>query len=78
MDTGRPGRRTDRLRNHRDVRGVLYHLTDMMSLFPGKRDVLVYLPGRKPVRCSKDSRIDLTDELRARLVRLLGKDNVKG
>ena len=66
------------LRNHRDVRGVLYHLTDMMSLFPGKRDVLVYLPGRKPVRCSKDSRIDLTDELRARLVRLLGKDNVKG
>ena len=66
------------LSKHRDVRGLLYHLTDMMSLFPGDRDVLVYLPGKRPVRCSRDSRVDLTDELKARLIRLLGEDNIKG
>ena len=63
---------------HRDVRGLLYHLTDMMSLYPGDRDVLVYLPGQKPVRCSKDNRITMTDTLRAKLVKLLGEENVKG
>ena len=63
---------------HRDAKAVLYHLTDMMSLFPGRRDVLVYLPGHKPVRCSPSNRIDFTDELKARLVKLLGSENVKG
>lgn len=63
---------------HSDAKAMLYHLTDMMSLFPGSRDVLVYLPGQKPVRCSQSSRIDFTDELRARLVKLLGEENVKG
>ena len=66
------------LSKHRDVKGLLYHLTDMMSLYPGKRDVLVYLPGQKPVRCSRACRIDFTDELNARLVKLLGQENVKG
>ena len=63
---------------HSDAKAMLYHLTDMMSLFPGSRDVLVYLPGQKPVRCSQSNRIDFTDELRARLVKLLGEENVKG
>jgi hypothetical protein len=40
--------------------------------------VLVYLPGRKPVRVNSSNRIDFTDDLRAKLVRLLGEDNVKG
>ena len=54
------------------------HLTDMFSLYPGGRDVLVYLPGQKPVRCNADNRVDLTDALRAKLIRLLGEENVKG
>ena len=57
---------------------MLMHLTDMMSLYRGDRDVLVYLPGQKPVRGSADNRITLTDELRGKLVRLLGEENVKG
>jgi hypothetical protein len=54
------------------------HVTDMISLYPGNRDVLVYLPGQKPVRCNADKRVTFTDELREKLVRLLGADNVKG
>ena len=65
------------LRRHRDARGVLFHLTDMMSLYPGDRDVLVYLPGQKPVRCSRENRVTFTDGLRDKLIRLLGEQNVK-
>ena len=61
-----------------DGRKVLMHVTDMMSLYPGDRDVLVYLPGRKPVRCNQELRVSLTDELRGKLVQLLGEENVKG
>jgi DNA polymerase-3 subunit alpha len=64
--------------SHGDERSVLMHLTDMFGLYPGARDVLVYLPGRKPVRVNSSNRIDFTDDLRAKLVRLLGEDNVKG
>jgi LSD1 subclass zinc finger protein len=63
---------------HRGFRKVLMHLTDMMSLYPGDRDVLVYLPGQKPIRCAADNRISMTDDLRARLVKFLGEENVKG
>ena len=63
---------------HSDAKAMLYHLTDMMSLFPGSRDVLVYLPGQKPVRCSADKRVRFTDVLKAKLVRMLGEENVKG
>ena len=63
---------------HRDVRSLLYHLTDAMSLYPGDRDVLVYLPGQKPVKCSRDNRVEMTDDLRSRLIRILGEANVKG
>ena len=54
------------------------HITDMIGLFPGDRDVLVYLPGQKPVRCNAENRVALTDELRSKLIRLLGAENVKG
>ncbi len=63
---------------HRDTRGLLFRLTDMMSLYPGSRDVLVYMPGTKPVRCRPENRVTFTDDLRAGLVRLLGEENVKG
>ena len=54
------------------------HLTDMLSLYPGERDVLVYLPGQKAVRCNADNRVAFTDNLKAKLIRLLGAENVKG
>ena len=68
----------DVVRSHGSTRKVLMHLTDMFSLYPGERDVLVYLPGQKPVRCSADNRVAFGDDLRAKLVRLLGAENVKG
>lgn len=67
----------DVLRKHRDAKGVLYHLTDMMSLYPGQRDVLVYLPGGKTVRINPENRITVTDDLINKLVRMLGRENVK-
>ena len=63
---------------HGSSRKLLMHITDMISLFPGERDVLVYLPGRKPVRCSADKRVKFTEVLRGKLIRLLGEENVKG
>ena len=66
------------VRLHGSTRKVLMHLTDMFSLYPGDRDVLVYLPGQKPVRCSADNRVMFTWELRNKLIRLLGAENVKG
>jgi DNA polymerase-3 subunit alpha len=66
------------VRSHGGTRKVLMHLTDMFSLYPGERDVLVYLPGQKPVRCNADNRVVFKDDLRAKLVRLLGAENVKG
>ena len=66
------------VRSHGSPRKLLMHLTDMFSLCPGDRDVLVYLPGQKPVRCNAENRITFTDELKTKLIRLLGAENVKG
>ena len=63
---------------HGEARKLLFHLTDMMSIYPGSRDVLVYLPGKKAMRCSAENRVMFTDELREKLIRLLGEENVKG
>ena len=68
----------DIVRSHGSSRKVLMHLTDMISLYPGERDVLVYLPGQKPVRCNAENRVAFTDDLRGKLIRLLGAENVKG
>ena len=68
----------DVVRLHGGARKVLMHLTDMFSLYPGGRDVLVYLPGQKPVRCNAENRVAFTDDLRGKLIRLLGAENVKG
>ena len=64
--------------SHGSPRKLLMHLTDMFSLYPGDRDVLVYLPGQKPVKCSADNRVTFAEGLRTRLIRLLGEENVKG
>ncbi|MBR0400279.1 MAG: DNA polymerase III subunit alpha [Mogibacterium sp.] len=66
------------IKAHRDEKGVLYHLTDMMSLYPGDRDMLVYLPGGRNVRINPQNRIVFTDELKQKLLRMLGEGNVKG
>ncbi|MBR2705995.1 MAG: DNA polymerase III subunit alpha [Mogibacterium sp.] len=63
---------------HGETRKLLFHLTDMFSIYPGSRDVLVYLPGKKAMRCSAENRVTLTNELKEKLVRLLGAENVKG
>jgi DNA polymerase-3 subunit alpha len=68
----------DVVRSHRDEKAVLYHLTDMMSLYPGNRDVLVYLPGGRTIRVNPQNRIELEDGLRTKLLRMLGEGNVKG
>ncbi|MBQ6623645.1 MAG: hypothetical protein IJH57_03400, partial [Mogibacterium sp.] len=64
--------------SHGDNKGVLMHITDMISLYPGDRDVLVYLPEGRKVRVNADSRVTFTDELKEKLVRMLGAENVKG
>ena len=61
-----------------DAKAMLYHLTDMMSLYPGSRDVLVYLPDGKTIRANPENRVELTEELRGKLISLLGEGNVKG
>jgi DNA polymerase-3 subunit alpha len=66
------------LSSHGSARKVLMHLTDMFSLYPGGRDVLVYLPGQKAVRCNAENRVAFTDDLKAKLIKLLGAENVKG
>ncbi|MBP3895090.1 MAG: hypothetical protein J6D07_01350, partial [Mogibacterium sp.] len=67
----------DVVERHGDSKAVLMHLTDMFSMYPGNRDVLVYLPGQKAMRCNQDSRITFTEDLKTRLVRMLGAENVK-
>ena len=62
---------------HGETRKLLYHITDMLSLYPGERDVLVYLPGKKAMRCNSGNRITLTPELIGRLEKLLGRENIK-
>ncbi|HHW95405.1 MAG TPA: DNA polymerase III subunit alpha [Mogibacterium sp.] len=67
----------DILEAHRDSRGILMRLTDMFSLYPGDRDVLVYFPGGNVVKTDRKNRVEFTDELRDKLIRLLGEENVK-
>ncbi|MBR2675151.1 MAG: DNA polymerase III subunit alpha [Mogibacterium sp.] len=62
---------------HGDSKGVLLHLTDMLGLYPGERDVLVYLPNGRMVRINRDRRITLSEELKGKLIRLLGEENIK-
>ena len=66
------------LDRHGDAKGVLLHITDMLSLYPGNRDVLVYLPDGRMVRADAQHRVEFGDELRAKAVKLLGEENVKG
>lgn len=86
-DTGRATAREDYVKlrvsaevqsAHKDATGILYHINDMISLYPGDRPVLVYLPNGQMLRADREHRVELTEELRNKLERLLGKENVKG
>ena len=66
------------VRSHGGTSGAMYHILDAISLYPGERDVLVYMPDGRMVRADRDHRVDFCPELEARLVRILGEGNVKG
>ena len=63
---------------HVDNKGALLHITDILSLYPGGTEVLVYLPDGQMIRADKGYSVKLSDELRDRLVKMLGEENVKG
>ena len=63
---------------HGDSKGVLYHLLDVLSMYPGETEVLVYLPNGKMIRTDKSHSACVSDELKERLTKILGEGNVKG
>ena len=68
---------TDEIKNqYADEKAILLRITDMLSLYPGDRDVLVYIDG-KMIRADKSHRIDLTDEFKEKLIKNFGEENVK-
>lgn len=68
----------DVIESHGGVSGTMYHLLDTLSLYPGDRPVLVYMPDGKIVRADKDHMVSAYPELMDRLIRILGDGNVKG
>ncbi len=57
---------------------VLEEIMDLLSEYPGRRDVLVFLPGGQKVRTSDQYCVDYSTGLDRKLRDLLGNDNVKG
>lgn len=63
---------------HVEPAKAMYHILDILSMYPGDREVLLYLPDGRMVRADKEHRVTMTEELRAKLVKVLGENNVKG
>ncbi|MDD6096653.1 MAG: DNA polymerase III subunit alpha, partial [Firmicutes bacterium] len=63
---------------HGDLSGAMYHILDVLSMYPGETEVLVYLPDGRMVRADSEHRACCCGELRTRLERILGAENVKG
>ena len=59
-----------------DEKSILLRITDMLSLYPGDRDVLVYIGG-KMIRADRKYRVELTDDLEQKLIKNFGEENVK-
>ncbi|MBR0374211.1 MAG: DNA polymerase III subunit alpha [Mogibacterium sp.] len=57
---------------------ALERIIDVLFHYPGSRDVLVYLPGRKAIRASSEYRVAWSEDLRSDLAGLVGSENVKG
>lgn len=65
------------IEKHGGVNGTLLYVSDLLSLYPGKRDVIVYLPEGRSVRADAGHRVDGSDELKSRLEQLFGPENIK-
>lgn len=59
-----------------DEKALLLRISDMLSLYPGDRDVLVYIDG-KMIRADRNHRANITDELKEKLIINFGEENVK-
>ena len=63
---------------HGDARGALMHITDILSMYSGNRPVLIFLPDGRKIKADAAHNVEFGDELKAKLVKLLGEENVKG
>ncbi len=59
-------------------RKVLEKIFELLSKYPGNREVLIYLPGRKTTKMGDRYRIDLNDKLKEKLKNWFGESNIKG
>lgn len=58
-------------------RAILEKIFELLSNYPGNRDVLIYLPMRKATKLGTKHRINLTEELKDKLVKWFGEKNIK-
>ncbi|MCQ2567194.1 MAG: hypothetical protein MJ127_02150, partial [Mogibacterium sp.] len=66
------------LNSHGGVNTTLMYVSDVLSMYPGDMDVMVYLPGGRSVRADAEHRVDGSEEFMNRLEKLFGSENVKG
>lgn len=67
----------DMISAHGDSRSALQHITDLISLYPGDTDVLVYLPDGRMIRADESHKVILNEALLSKLEGILGRGNVK-
>lgn len=58
-------------------RKILEKIFELLANYPGNREVLIYLPGRKSTKLGDKYKIDLTGELKDKLIRWFGESNIK-
>ncbi|MBQ0041245.1 MAG: DNA polymerase III subunit alpha [Clostridiales bacterium] len=60
---------------HGDMKGTLLHVNDVLSMYPGDRQVVIFLPDGRKLKANTN--VDSCSELVKRLTRILGEGNVK-
>ena len=60
---------------HGDAKGALLHITDILSMYPGNREVLIFMPDGRRLKARNIISVD--EDLKVKLTRLLGDSNVK-
>jgi len=68
----------DIVEKHGGRNSALVYVSDILSMYQGERDVIVYLPDGKSVRADAGHRVEWSEELKARLEKTFGAENVKG
>ena len=58
-------------------RKILEKIFELVSKYPGNREVLIYLPGRKTTKLGDKYKIGLNDELKEKLTDWFGERNIK-